>query len=154
MALCAATTVKAAESGDAAYRLVSFQFSGMYIWQGGGSTWTGELAWTPEYKLMNDINLRLNLGESLIKDAAGNHDALLDYELLVNYTCMANFEVEAGGGAQTWVNSGTYGAISAGLGYRSKGKIPVIDNIFATYTHVFITGSNANEVRVGVGIGL
>ena len=61
--------------------------------------------------------------------------------------------IEAGGGAQSWINNGgTHGVLSGNLVWRSHSKIfGLVDRIFAGYSRYLINGG-ADEIRAGVGV--
>lgn len=141
---------------EGTFHLTALQFSGMYIWQNGGSSWTGEFAWTPQYNITSDFGVRANLGGSILKGMTSDHFTMLDYELLLNYTFITQWEIEAGGGAQTWIDhGGTRPAVSATYAFKPKEKLfTFVDSIFATYTHTFISDNAANQVRLGLAVGL
>lgn len=141
---------------EGTFHAFALQFSGLGVWQSGGSSYSGMFAWAPQYNFTSELGLRANLGASILKSNASDYFTVLDYELLLNYTFITEWEVEVGGGAMTWVNrGGTRPAVSATYAYKPKEKLfDFVDSIFATYTRVFITDNAANLVRLGVAVGL
>ena len=68
------------------------------------------LGWTPRYAFNDKVGLRADFGFSPLARITGGLVASFDYSFLYSYNFSKHFQVEAGAGAQTWVN---YGGTSA-----------------------------------------
>jgi hypothetical protein len=133
--------------------VLDFRVSGLAVYQGGGSSYSIGVSWVPEYRLSDTFYAGLNLGGTVIGDAANNNFGVAEYQAIFGDHFTEDWGGELGAGAQTWFGGrGTYGMFS-GTVYRHLAQpAAMIDRIFATYSLALVTGSAASEIKLGAGI--
>lgn len=129
------------------------EINGIAVMQAaGGSSFSGQLAWTPRVGLTDLIYGRGVLGATMLKRSLGGTFVVLNYEVRAGIPLFGALNFEAGGGLQTWVSNGGTGLVLTGaLAYGTGWFDGTLDRIFFSYSRFFLSGNGTNEFRLGVG---
>ena len=139
--------------------LASFELSALYIDQGSNqNSSTAMVAWTPASWFNESFAAGLHLGISgiQVRDSAGDKKTapLYDYEAFIRYAMRGVWDIQLGGGTQTWGQGGG----SASVGMAQLGYDPIdhvfgcIDRFFVSYARFEQKVKPANEYGLGIGI--
>ena len=134
--------------------LFSFQLDGiLFIQKAGGSTFTGQLAWTPLFKISR-YEMRAELGVALPKNTLGDLFLSVNYELFFRTQLSKDTRVDLGGGAQTFTGAsgGTKPILTIQMSRIYDTKTPV-NTIFIAYS-AFFTPRLIHVFKAGIGFTL
>jgi hypothetical protein len=138
--------------------LIGIHLNGIGVFQSGGNSYSLQASWTPRVGILESLSVRGDFGLTLLKNSFGNRFLAANYELLLCVPLYTNWSAEVGGGWATWfANGGTRPILSANgvLGLNEEGKeANILDRIFVGYSHFFLTGNGAHELKAGVGLSL
>jgi hypothetical protein len=129
-----------------------FRLQQLTIFQPFGYNFTGEVSWNPALHLGSYVAIRGNIGGALLKGFPDKFVAI-DYEARISYAFCKSFSVEAGGGAQTWLqeNGGTAPTVSGALSWMFFRKIPWMRaGITAGYTMFLPKDNLTHEATLGI----
>jgi hypothetical protein len=127
---------------------------GGYMALVGGTGFSGELLWKPTYSLVPNLNLKGNLGGTLLPSAFSTTFIVIDAEVLASYRLFSWLEIDGGGGVQYWLGNGGFVPVVKGSlqwVFENK-KLWVIDRIYASYYRLLGSILNGNMFSLGVGI--
>ena len=158
LAIVTSVAVRAEEKTSTAFTWKSLEISGIYVTQGANQNSTSaEAAWTPAFRINSSLAVRGNFGVAALRanDIYGNQTTftMIDVEALFRYYLTPDWDLDIGGGIQTWVNQGGgNGVVSANLGYDLTSPwLGFVDRLFDGYSDAF-QNVNANEFRAGFGL--
>jgi hypothetical protein len=115
-------------------------------------SYSGILEWMPSYALFGNWSIKGQIGGAPVKNSGTSTFGLLDYQALLSYMVIPTVGIEAGGGAQTWINNGgTSAAVSANVPYYLP-KDSFFSQVFIGYSHYFLSGLGTDEGRLGVAV--
>lgn len=132
--------------------ILNFQANAIYVDSTvGGSTLSGQIAWTP-YLGLGPIGIRGDIGVTVLRQHQLDELYLAtNYEALLSLSFLPGFSVEGGGGFHTWHgHGGTDLALTGNLVFT---MVPMVDRIFVGFTRCFI-GQGSNQIRAGFGFTL
>jgi hypothetical protein len=145
-----------APPSEPAFKLLAFRLSQLSVLQQGGATsFSGELAWSPSVRLAGPLGLRGHAGVAILRGYSSMLFGSLDGELLLTWRVAGGLGLEAGGGMQTWQGgaSGTSPALTGGAGWHFGPRfLGFIDGIYADYSAFLTPSSVTHEIRGGIGI--
>lgn len=129
-----------------------FRLQGFGVIQRFGECASGEVSWNPIFSLGSGFGIRGNIGAMLLK---GFPDKFLaaEYEARLSYAFNGALAVEAGGGAQTWLQktAGTSPVFSAGFSWIFFGTSSWLRSGITGGYSVFLPKDNlTHEIRLGV----
>ena len=135
--------------------LYSFRLFPVYIFQKfGGFTLATGVSWNPTEYLTSTLRLSGQLGVYVPNIITGGFFFVVDTEVLLGWRFSKRFELEVGGGAQTWVN---YGGIvptaSISLSFLFQKVLfntALANRIFAGYS-VIPAENMTHNIRLGLG---
>ncbi|MGZ3688066.1 MAG: hypothetical protein ACXWPM_08830 [Bdellovibrionota bacterium] len=139
------------------WALTEFRLAQFNVFESnGGYSLSAELSWNPSFLINDYLDLRANVGMSVLKGALGSALPLTEMELLVGLSPVNFLDVELGGGTQIWflpsivvpeISTGLVGHVRAAL----FGSFS-LDHVFADYSLGFAPGYLAHQAKVGVGV--
>ncbi|MDH5718987.1 MAG: hypothetical protein OEZ13_00045 [Spirochaetia bacterium] len=125
------------------------------VMQSNGYVISAGFDYTPKYILNNNYYARANIGLDLLLNNADNYFYAIDTEALFGMHLSKVYDLEFGGGAQYWSDSGEImPALSVNLIYNLSKKIAVIDRFYAAYTLGFATSYGTHGITIGAGVKL
>lgn len=132
-----------------------FRLSQISVFQkGGGSTFSGHLAWAPYFYFSPHLGAGAELGMSYFKSSTdATNFPIFDVEASVGWFG-GTIGLEARAGAQAWGNyGGTKPVVGGTLNYLFS-RTGVIDRLFLAYSYFLSQTDPAHQVRVGLGVSL
>ena len=135
--------------------LYSFRIFPVYIFQKfGGFTLATGMSWNPTEFLNQNLRLSAQVGFYIPNVITGGFFVVVDTEAFIGYRFLPRFELEVGGGAQTWVN---YGGIvptaSVSLSFLFQKVLfntALANRIFVGYS-VIPAENLTQNIRLGIG---
>jgi hypothetical protein len=145
-----------ASGAPGTFMLPSFELNYLNANQGSGdNSSTAQVSWAPLYRFTPMFAVRGNVGVSALRGHNMQNEqmtfAMFDFELLARLYVFGNFDVEAGGGVQNWVQQGgSAGAFTVNFGFHpTVPLLTVLNRFFIGYTNVD-QATNVSEFRAGL----
>lgn len=135
--------------------LYSFRLFPVYIFQKfGGFTLATGLSWNPTEYLNSVLRFSGQLGVYVPNIITGGFFVVVDTELFIGWRFLPRFELEVGGGAQTWVNYGgivpTASVSVSFLFQKVLFNTALANRIFAGYS-IIPAENMTHNIRLGLG---
>jgi len=135
--------------------LYSFRLFPVYTFQKfGGFTLATGVSWNPTEYLNSILRLSGQLGVYVPNIITGGFFFVVDTEVMLGWRFLPRFELEIGGGAQTWVNYGgivpTASVSVSFLFQKVLFNTALVNRIFAGYS-VIPAENLTHNIRLGLG---
>lgn len=132
--------------------LLALRAHGSYFTNAGGETITGGVSWNPGFSLSDSLSLRGDIGATFPKSSLDSVFVAIHYGALVGWQFAQNWEVEAGGGMETWLERTTAPYAAGNLHRLFSGKLlGLFDRAFLGGSYQF-RDTATTEIRAGLGI--
>ncbi len=132
-----------------------FRLAQLSVLQRDGNSFSGMLTYNPRYA-GSTFGLSLELGGTVLKSSLGTQSRFvaLSGKAMLDFSFLQSYRLEAGGGAQFWVNNGDLLPCAGGNLVRKfdKNLFGFVNHLFAGYNAVFVPKNLTHEILVGFGI--
>lgn len=131
-----------------------FQLNGIfYLQAGGGNSLTGQLSWTPQFKI-DRYEMRLDLGVALPKNSQSDLFFAFNYELMFRTRLNPQVRLDIGGGAITFTGTrGVTRPVASAQLCRFYDNNSPVNQIFLGYS-LFFAPTHIHVFKAGIGFTL
>jgi len=117
-------------------RYLDFRTNGIYVTNSTGNSGSLEVSWNPSYELNSSWSLRGLVGVASLKGEDGTL-MMSEYGVMAAYDFMPKWEIELGGGIQSWSGEDTSPMIMTNVLKTLEAPLfGYVDRVFAGFSQV------------------